>query len=363
VHERFARAGFYRLLVPRRFGGYEFGIDTFLRVVTTLARGCPSTAWMYCLGATHALVAATLFDERAQADMFAGGDFICPATIVPGGTAERTDDGHWLIKGTWGYCSGSPYATHLIAHTLLPAEEPGGEPVPLLFVVPRDQWRRLDDWGGQLGLKGSGSHSIAVDARIPDHYALPGTHLSTHPVDRGTVGRAMHGNPMYGGGPLSYMVLEIASLAVGIAQGALDAYEDLMRSRVTLFPPFVSRTENPDYQFWHGEAAGLVVTAESAVLGAIQQWNEIAAEGPTAFTRERDLRLTVVCRHAIKLCWRAVEEFLFPTAGTSSVRHGERIERIWRDLSTLHSHAGFSVFMPTGAVREYSALRTRGEAA
>ncbi len=43
THAEFASNGFYRLLVPRRYGGYEFGIDTFLRIVTTLARGCPST--------------------------------------------------------------------------------------------------------------------------------------------------------------------------------------------------------------------------------------------------------------------------------------------------------------------------------
>jgi 3-hydroxy-9,10-secoandrosta-1,3,5(10)-triene-9,17-dione monooxygenase len=362
VHEQFTQAGFYRLLVPRRYGGYEFGIETFLKVVTILARGCPSTAWMYCLGAAHALVAATLFDERAQEEIFAGGDFICPAIVVPGGQAERTDDGHWLIKGTWGYCSGSPYATHLIAHTLIAPEAPGQPPTPMVFVVPRDQWRRLDDWGDQLGLKGSGSHSIAVDARIPDHYTVPGVHLSTHAVDAGTAGRTLHGNPLYGGGPASFMVLEIASLAVGIAQGALDAYEDLLRTRMTQFPPFVSRSQDPDYQSWHGEAAGMITTAEAAVRGAIAQWNEITEAGPAAFTREHDLRLALVCRNAIRLCWDAVELYLFRTAGSSSVRHGERIERVWRDLSMLHNHAGLAVLLPTMAMREYSVLRSGGQA-
>ncbi|MPZ16096.1 MAG: acyl-CoA dehydrogenase, partial [Chloroflexi bacterium] len=32
VHEHFARNGFYRILVPRRYGGYEFGVETLLRV-------------------------------------------------------------------------------------------------------------------------------------------------------------------------------------------------------------------------------------------------------------------------------------------------------------------------------------------
>src|SRR5687767_14727387 len=66
THEEFARAGFYRILVPRRYGGYDFGVETFMRVCVAISRGCPSTGWMYLFGAAHALAAATLFDEKAQ---------------------------------------------------------------------------------------------------------------------------------------------------------------------------------------------------------------------------------------------------------------------------------------------------------
>jgi 3-hydroxy-9,10-secoandrosta-1,3,5(10)-triene-9,17-dione monooxygenase len=356
THAEFARSGLYRLLVPRRYGGYEFGIDTFLRVAMALARGCPSTGWMYCLGATHALAAATLFGERAQSELFSGGDFICPATIVPSGSAERTDDGHWLINGTWSYCSGAPYATHFMGHALVSAGE--GPPAPLLFIAPRAQWRRLDDWGHQLGLRGSGSHSITIEGgRIPGYLTLPGVHLSLIDVAEGTPGPALHGNPEYGGGLISYMNMEVAALAVGMAQGALDVYEELLRSRMTLLPPIVSRGENPDYQFWYGDATGMVSTAEAALMNAAQQWRDTCAMGQAAFTRETDLRLAAICRHVIKLCWDAVEDYIIPTAGSSSVRDGERLERIWRDLSMLHSHVGFGVFLPTIAVRDLTRAR------
>ncbi|HEY1624249.1 MAG TPA: acyl-CoA dehydrogenase family protein [Streptosporangiaceae bacterium] len=362
THAEFASNGFYRLLVPRRYGGYEFGIDTFLRVTMALARGCPSTGWMYCFGATHALAAASFFGERAQAELFSGGDFICPATIVPSGFAERTDDGHWLINGTWPYCSGAPYATHFMGHTLISTGE--GPPAPMLFIAPRAQWRRLDDWGDQLGLRGSGSHSITIEgARIPDHLALPGVHISMIDVSEGTPGRALHGNPEYGGGPNSYMNMEVAALAVGMAQGALDVYEELLRSRTTLLPPIVGRGKNPDYQFWYGDAMGMIGTAEAALLNAAQQWTETCAMGLPGFTRETDLRLAAICRHVIKLCWDAVQGHIFPTAGSSSVRAGERLERIWRDLSMMHSHIGLSVFLPTIAVRELTRVRLGDPAA
>jgi 3-hydroxy-9,10-secoandrosta-1,3,5(10)-triene-9,17-dione monooxygenase len=351
THEEFTRAGFYRILVPRRYGGYEFGIETFLRVTMAIARGCPSTGWMYCLGAAHALAAATLFDERAQAELFSAGDFICPAVVAPSGSAERAADGHWVINGTWKYCSGSPYATHFIGHSLVSRGD-GEAPEPVLFIAPRSEWERLDDWGRQLGLKGSGSHSITIKNRqIPEYFVLSAVHLANVTVTGGTPGRSLHNNAEYGGGPLSFMNLEMASLAVGIAQGALDAYEDLMRTRTTVFQPVVYRAENPDYQSWYGEAAGLIATAEAATLNAIKQWSDTCAKGSAAFTRKQDLRITNICREVIKLCWRAVEGYLFPTAGSSSAHGGQRIERVWRDMSMLHGHAGVAIFLTTMANR------------
>jgi 3-hydroxy-9,10-secoandrosta-1,3,5(10)-triene-9,17-dione monooxygenase len=356
VHEAFSRAGFYRILVPRRYGGYEFGADTFMRVVRALTRGCPSTGWMYCLGAVHAVFAATVFEERTQDEIFAGGEFICPATVLPGGTAERHPDGGWIVDGTWGYCSGAPYATHFIGHALFSPEE-GAEPEPLLFIAPREKFRRLDDWGQQLGLKGSGSHSIRIENQhIPDHHVLL-THMSFYQVTDDTPGRRLHINPQYGGGPLSFMMLESACLAVGIANGALDEYENLMESRTTLFPPIVGRAEDPDYQRWYGEASGKLATAEAAFEGAVAQWLDLCRQGPEAFTKEREFRLTTICREVVRLSWAAVEQYLFPTAGSSAVSRGQRIERVWRDLSMLQSHAGISVAMNTMVNRELAKAR------
>ncbi|GIH67808.1 acyl-CoA dehydrogenase family protein [Sphaerimonospora thailandensis] len=356
THEAFREAGFYRILVPRRYGGYEFGMETFLRVSMVLARACPSTGWMYSLGHAHALAVATLFGERAQAELFGAGDFICPATVGPSGTATYGPDGGWVLNGTWNYCSGAPYASHFLGHTLVSPRD-GLPPMPMMFVVPRDQWRRLDDWGRQLGLRGSGSHSIAIeDGRVPEHFTLP-THLSQIDITTGTPGRVLHGNPEYGGGPLSFMLLNSAAIVVGMAQGALDAYEELMTGRTTVFPPIVPRVQDPDYQYWYGEASGMIAAAEAALLHAIRQWRETCAEGPAAFTRERDVRLATISREAARLCWRAVEGHLFPTAGSSAVRQGERVERVWRDMSTLHSHAGFAIFLSTLANRELARAR------
>ncbi|MEU4781514.1 acyl-CoA dehydrogenase family protein [Micromonospora sp. NPDC023633] len=359
IHEKFARNGFYRILQPRRYGGYEFGLETFVRVSATLLRGCPSTGWMYTLGAMHTHIVATMFGEQAQSEVFGVGDFICPGTAVPSGSAVPAADGGWTISGKWPYCSGAPYGTHFLGHALISGDD-GAPPTPLFFIAPRSQWTRLDDWGQQLGLRGSGSHSITMEnAYIPDYLALPGVQIMEADVSAGTPGRALHGNPEYGGGPLSFTNLCNAALAVGIAQGALDIYEDLLRSRSTLVPPIVRRHNDPDYQFWYGDAVGIIGTAEAALLNAVKQWHDASSSGPAAVTRELDLRISAICRHVIQLCWDAVANYLMPTAGASSIRHGERLERVWRDMSMLRSHGGISILLPTVAVRELTRTRMR----
>lgn len=354
THRELLAGGFYRILVPKRYGGYEFGVDTHMQVVSALARGCPSTAWMYTFGAAHAHLAATVFGEEAQDELFAGGDFVCPVVHGPVGVAEPAGDGGWIIDGVFRYSSGSPYATHFIGQTFV-AGARGEPPVPMMFVVPRDRWRRLDDWGAQLGMKGSGSHSIKIErAHIPRRYALPGTDMGTTSVVDGTPGLALHGSSLYGGSVLAVLNFQVGALAVGMAAGALDAYGELMRERTTIFPPTVPRTEDPDYLLYYGEAAGRIAAARAAMSGVLQQWGETAVNGSA--TRDVELRMSIISREVVRLSWSAVSDILFPTAGSSAVRAGERLERIWRDISTLQTHAGLSIYLTTVATRELARL-------
>ena len=51
---QFTEAGFYRILQPRQFGGYAFGLPTFWRVMLAISAGDPGTGWALTLAA-HAL--------------------------------------------------------------------------------------------------------------------------------------------------------------------------------------------------------------------------------------------------------------------------------------------------------------------
>src|SRR5690606_2948011 len=165
THKLFQDAGFYRMLVPKQFGGDGLDGETFFRVAVILASGCPSTAWQYCFGHSHAVAVGALFDQKIQAEIFRDPDFICAGTVKPQGTAQRQADGSWVLNGTFNYCSGIPYSTYFISHAFI-VEEDGTKSGTGTFVVPRSAWKRLDDWGVSLGLKGSGSHSIVFENAV-----------------------------------------------------------------------------------------------------------------------------------------------------------------------------------------------------
>jgi 3-hydroxy-9,10-secoandrosta-1,3,5(10)-triene-9,17-dione monooxygenase len=209
----------------------------------------------------------------------------------------------------------------------------------------------LDDWGATLGLKGSGSHSIRMErAKVPSHYVLENQWLVDAGAN-GTPGWRIHGNPMYAGRNLAIFQGELAALAIGGVKGAIDEYEELIRTRKTQRPPIVYRYLDPDYQRWFGHAIARAAAAEAAVIQLAKRYLRFAAQAAEEgrpFTREDDLRLNIVAREALTLAWTAMQEDIFRTAGTSAAKNGERMERIFRDVAMDWGHFG-------NIVRDWSA--------
>ncbi|MBV8513108.1 MAG: acyl-CoA dehydrogenase, partial [Xanthobacteraceae bacterium] len=162
MDREFHKAGFYRILQPKLFGGYEFDYPTFYRTMLNIARGNPGVAWCLALGATHGSLVASHWPERAQYELFGStGDFIAPHRVgAITSTCERAEGGY-LIDGTWNYCSGIPYATHFVGNVIL---RENGKARALIFVIPRAQLTVLQDWGGDatLGMRASGSNSVKI---------------------------------------------------------------------------------------------------------------------------------------------------------------------------------------------------------
>ena len=343
MHEAFLAAGFYHLYVPRRYGGYEFDVPTYVGVVQEIARGCVSTAWCLGLAMNHALMVGSWWPQEAQDEIFAGGDFRCASVAAPVGRASRTDTG-WEINGQVAFASGVPWSTFYMGQAILPTLDgaaPDDPPPQLLFVAPRREWEMLDDWGDMLGLKGSGSHSIRFDGtRIPVTWGFEGSMLDVE-VGGGTPGSRLHGNPMYSGRAVSIFTISLAAVTIGAAYNMLDEYERLMRERKTPLPPFIPRIKDPDYQRWFGRALTHIATAEAATLHAAQQHMELCrrnVDEGVAYTFGDDMLLAGIAREAMLMCWRVIDDDLWQTVGANVARDGERTTRVFRDMAVAAAH-------------------------
>ena len=271
VHEALLAGGLYRLVQPRMFGGYEFSWTDFLRVVTTIARGHPSSGWCYCLGTSHAHLLGSHWPEQAQRELFGpDGDFRSPHRAAPSGSFTPVDGGY-IVSGTWSYSSGIPYATHFCGGTMIPNAE--GKMRPANFFVSRDKVTMLSDWGGDaaLGMQGSGSNSVKLEeVFVPHHHVAFGDVLFGQDFDwsRGTHGARLHGNPMYlgvVGGPYH---LCFSAIMAGAARAALDEYEAIIGERKAYGGGGGKMAGDPDVLRHVGEIMTLIECAEAyATLG------------------------------------------------------------------------------------------------
>lgn len=336
LHERFVECGFYRILQPRRFGGYEFDPRCYADVVRELARGCPSSAWNLCLAASHALLVGSLFDERAQSELFGTGDFRAPLPVAPTGTATRSRSGY-VVNGRWDYASGVNVSTIFLAGALV--DDGDGHPHPGVIAVP-DGWTMLDNWGHVLGMRGSGSNSVVVDGvEIPHRYVYHGD-LRDLDVSGGTPGSRLHGNPMYAGRMMSFFNIQLVSIAVGTAWATIDEYEHLITTKQTPIPPFILRAEDPEYQRVFGRAHALVEAAQRIITSIADDYLVIATRGietDEPFSLLDDDRLSVTAREAGQMAAAAVE-MLVQTAGSSPLADGQRMQRYLRDTWMYKSH-------------------------
>ena len=346
LHRRFVEAGFFRIVQPRRLGGHQFSVETFLRVIMELARADMGTAWNLSLGTAHTLQVCAYLSERAQMELFSpDGHFSAPHRAAPVGTATPVEGGY-AVRGRWEYSSGVTHATHVITSAMSP--DPAGGPDRVLApIIPVESVTVLDDWGGDrtLGLRGSGSNTVVVDdVFVPEHLAPVYDWPYADIPPEGTAGYRMHGDPLYLGRTLTIYYGEIAALVVGAARSSVEEFERLLLERQTPLPPVVPRTQSPRYLRSLGEARARVDSAEMLVIGAAREYRELGERWERdrePFTVVDDDRVRCVLIEAAKI-GGSVIELLFKLGGSREIRPGSILQRNYRDWSTAATHPFFS---------------------
>ena len=340
LHETFTKAGFYRILQPRHFGGYAFDVPDYYRIMLEIGTADPGIGWGLTLGSGHALQVGSYFEPEVQAKIFGPeGHFVAPLSF-PGREAKppcvATPDGAgFRIKGRWPYASGSPYCTHLMGSVQVGAVVEDRA----IVVVPRDQCEVLEDWGNILGLRGSGSNSVVVeDAWVPADFVLPLEKFG--PDGHGTPGSRFHGNPLYAGQFMGFAGGELTVSQLGAARASFEEYERIIRASRPRFEPGQYKFEHPDFQRIFGTSMSTILAAEAAYFRSGELYMEYARAEVAGdpFTAFKAWQLLGMHHQVIRLAWEAGLD-LFRAASSSNAVDGQPMQRFFRDLATFKNNA------------------------
>jgi len=218
--------GIYRYFVPKRYGGFEFGMETFMKIGMALGGGCVSTAWVTTFCMEHNWLMA-LYGEQAQEEIFGKHPYIiAPGTLAPKGTATPVDGGY-RVTGRWEWGTGVMHANWALVGALTPV--PGADrPDLCMYVVPMDQVRIIDTWH-VAGMSATGSNDIAVDdVFVPEHLMQSATRMR----QGDTAGASLHDSYLYRMPMLPVLGLTAAAPAVGAARKTVELFRDRLKERV-----------------------------------------------------------------------------------------------------------------------------------
>ncbi len=223
----FKRAGLFRVIQPKRYGGYELDPGVFFNIQMTLAEGCMSSGWVYGVVAVHNWQLG-LFDPRAQEDVWAkDSSVLIASSYMPKGQVERVDGG-FRFSGRWNFSSGVDHADWLFLGGIVSTKN--GVPDYRTFLVPRSDISINDNWH-TVGLKGTGSKEVVIEGAFVPEYR---THRAIDGFAGTSPGLSANSAALYRLPFGQIFVRAVSSASIGALQGALTAFRDYGSKRVSI---------------------------------------------------------------------------------------------------------------------------------
>jgi alkylation response protein AidB-like acyl-CoA dehydrogenase len=318
-------ARLFRMLLPRSCDGDEVTPQDYVLAIEELSRRDGAVGWCVSIANSTSLMAPYL-DRAAARTIFAD-----PRAVVawgpPNGSRAVAVPGGYRVTGRWDFASGCRHASWMGAHGAV--VEPGGalrcnrygRPAILSWLFPVGAAKLLDTWN-TIGLRGTASDSYEVrDLFVAE--AFTGTRED--PSLRHEPG------PLYAFPQQTLYSVGIASVALGIARGMLEAFIDLALHKT---PRGVGRL-----------ADNAVIQAEvaraEARLGAARAYLIATVAGIYARAEAR-AAIAVADRAQVRLAGVnaihgavAVADYAYKAAGVDAIFPGSPFERRFRDIHTL----------------------------
>ncbi len=326
----FRDAGFFRMLQPSRWGGHEVDPKTFFDVQMTVAAACPSSAWVLGVVGVHAWQLA-LFDLRAQEDVWAkDSSVLVSSSYAPTGKVQRVDGGY-RITGRWSFSSGCDHGQWVFLGGYVPPEGDSKTPDMRTFLVPRSDYVIDDNWH-VAGLKATGSKDIVVEnAFVPEHR----THKLIDGYKRSSPGNAVNPAPLFKIPFGQIFVRSVSTSAIGMAQGALDAFRDVASKRVAAGDAS-KVAEDPSTQLACAEAAAAI---DEVKLVLYRNFDEMmtAARAGSEMPIDRRIRFRYDSSMAVVKCAAAIDR-LFTASGARAIFLNSPLLRYFLDVHAARAH-------------------------
>jgi alkylation response protein AidB-like acyl-CoA dehydrogenase len=319
-------AGVFRMLVPRSLGGDEIEPMTACRVVEEVASHDGAVGWCAMIGASTGHFAGLLPAAGAR-EIYADRDVVLAGTFRPTGVAVAVDGGY-RVTGRWPFASGIMHSSWLMGGCRIQDGDrarltASGAPVTKLMFLPRADANVLDTWHTG-GLRGTGSHDFEVhDVFVPARRSMWFTDL---PVERGS---------LYSLPAISFFATLIASVSLGIARHALEAFKALAGMKTPTGSGDLLRA-SPVAQSQLGQAEGLLRAGRAFLFESLADAWEVARRGEPLSWEQRGL-LWLSATQAATQALQAVD-IVYRAGGASSVYSSTQLERCLRDIRAASQH-------------------------
>ena len=329
--DAFREAGFYKILQPRAFGGYEMHPRVLFDVAMEVAKACPSSAWCLCLVGVHNWELALYDPAAANAVWGQNPDTRISSSYAPFGRVEKAEGG-FLVSGRWPWSSGCDHCDWVFLGGMAPKDPGVMLPDMRVFLIPRADYQ-IDDTWHVFGLKGTGSKDIVVEnAFVPESR----THKFIDSFMMQDVGLKTFSsrNYRFPFGVVFAYCLSVVTL--GMADGAFELFSMQMRERRGAYDN-AKATEDPFVRQRLAEADALIRGAHARLDANFAEMDALIDHG-AELPVELRVKNKWDAQHIAKTSMQAIE-LLFKASGGRGIRVENPMQRYFRDVHAASNHA------------------------
>ena len=324
-------AGFFRILQPRRFGGYEMHPNVFFDVQKQLAQGCMSTGWMYGVLGCHPYELA-LFDEKAQQEVWGeDNSTLVSSTYQPVGKVTPVEGG-FRLSGHWGFSTGSVHSDWVLLGAMIPPQEEGGPPDMRTFLLPRSDYTIDRDNWHVFGLQGTGSHDIIVDDVFVPEYR---THKASDGFACTNPGQEVNTAPLYSLPWAQLFTRSVSTACLGGLRAAVNAAMTIMESRISTNTGKASKAD-PILHAAIAKAHAQGLEMEMTLRATFDQMMETAESGE-ALTMEQRALFAYNSSNVARRCAALIDDMV-QLLGGRAIYTGSEIIQPWLDVCAARAH-------------------------